>query len=220
MDSIASIQQPEPLFKTSYSVALRWWHWLTFLFISGSIITALLNEALFDTRDNIPVVQRQVQSKGGAITDVQARAVAHEYSEKLWELHTFLGYGISLLLLFRIIIEFSASKEDKLGRKIRRALTFQSTTPKERYDRRHYIWVKWGYVVFYVLILLMALTGLGMAFEDVASFRSVRPELKEIHEFLQYAIYLYILAHLVGVFRAEVTDNKGIVSSMINGGPQ
>ena len=206
------------LFKTTYPLSIRIWHWLTFLTITGSLIAVLFASTLFTTRDNVQLVQEQVQRKGGTVSPEQARAVAHEYSDKLWIIHTWIGYGLCFLLLSRMVMEAVYTKEKRLGAKIKHALQFQSGNLQQKRDRQHYIWVKRGYVLFYLLLLVMAVTGLGMAFEEVPFLRSIHKALSNIHSFTQYLIYLYILTHLVGVIRADLTQNKGIVSAMINGG--
>lgn len=218
MEHIAAIQQPASLFKTRYSAAIRIWHWLTFILISASIITVVLAKTLFAMRPNIAMVEQQVLQKGGTITADQARAVAHEYTDKVWEVHEIAGYVICFLLLWRIAIEITYSKEQKLSNKIKRGLQFKTANAQQRYDRKHYLLAKYGYMVFYVLILVMAVTGLVMALEEFAFFKSIRRPFKEVHELTQYLVYLYILAHIVGVIRADLTGNKGIVSGMINGG--
>lgn len=220
MDNILSLQQPESLFKTRYTAAIRIWHWLTALFMIATITMVLLAEVLFDTRDNVAMVQEQAAGKGGALNEVQARAVAHEFNDKLWEVHTWIGYGLCLLLLWRILIEITCPREQRLWTRIRWALVFRVHTDKQRYDRRHYLLVKRGYLLFYTLLLVMGLTGLALAFEDIPFFRSIRGPVKEVHEIGQWLVYGYIFFHIAGVIRADLTDNKGIVSSMINGGPQ
>jgi Ni/Fe-hydrogenase 1 B-type cytochrome subunit len=218
MDNILSVQQPESLFRTGYTLAIRLWHWLTFLTTTASILMVIFASTVFTMKDNIPMVQEQLQQKGATVTAPQARSVAHEYNDKLWNLHKYIGFGICFLLLCRLLIEVSYSKERRLGSKIKKALAFQAQSPTQQYDRKHYLLVKRGYIVFYVLITLMALTGLGMAFEDVPFLRSIRPALTSIHKIGQFLIYAYAVAHIVGVIRADVTDNRGIVSAMINGG--
>jgi Ni/Fe-hydrogenase 1 B-type cytochrome subunit len=218
MENVLSVQQPESLFRTTYTLAIRIWHWLTFLTITASIIMVILASTMFTMKGNIPVVQQQVQQKGGTLSTDQARAVAHEYSDKLWMTHKYIGFGLCFLLLCRIIIEAAYSRERRLANKIRKALTFKTQNDIQRYDRRHYIWVKWGYVIFYFLFLVMALTGLGLAFEEVPAFSSIHKSLAGIHKVVQFLIYGYIFFHIAGVIRADVTDNKGIVSRMINGG--
>jgi cytochrome b561 len=121
------------------------------------------------------------------------------------------------LLLSRILIEIAQPGEEKLGGKIRRALGFKSGDPGEVKERRHYIQVKGGYIAFYILILVMALTGLVLAFEDVAMLKGIQRPVKQVHGFVQYFIYGYILIHLVGVIRADLGKYRGLVSGMIHG---
>lgn len=68
--------------------------------------------------------------------------------------------------------------------------------------------------------LIMALTGLGLAFEDNAWLKEGRASIKQIHSFVQYLIYGFILLHLVGVIRADANSHKGLVSGMIHGKKQ
>jgi len=211
---ITAIQSPPPLFKERHSLAIRIWHWTTFLVITASLVTVLLGSTVFTIKGNLSMVQEQIQQKGGTVSPEQARAVAHEYSDKMWMLHKYLGYGLCFLLLSRIIIEAVNSKEEKLAGKIKKALRL----PEGKSDRSHYLLVKGGYLFFYFIFLVMAITGLGLAFEDVPFLQSIHKPLTQVHSFVQYLMYFYILSHLVGVIRADVTDNKGIVSGMINGG--
>lgn len=218
MTDVTSLQSPPSLFQTRYSVAIRVWHWVTFATFTASIVMVLFGSTIFTIKENVPMVQEQIQQKGGVVSPEQARAVAHEYSDKLWMLHKYIGYGLCFLLLSRMIIEAGYSKEQKLAGRIKKALAFKSQNPHQKGDRQHYLLVKWGYVIFYALFLIMALTGLGLAYEDVPLFKSNHKLIVNIHSFVQYLIYFYILSHLVGVIRADITDNKGIISSMINGG--
>ncbi len=211
MDSSSS------LFNEKHSLAIRIWHWTFFAVITSSLITVLFASTLFKTRPNIPMIQAQIEEKGGTVTPEQAKAVAHEYNDKLWEVHTWLGYGLCFLLLSRIIIEVSNPKEQRLKNKIKKALSFAFINDTEKFDKRHYLLAKYGYLFFYIIIILMAITGLGLAFEDVPFLKDIHRSIKKVHSFTQYLIYFYILSHLIGVIRAEITDNKGIVSRMING---
>jgi Ni/Fe-hydrogenase 1 B-type cytochrome subunit len=205
------------MFMEKHSLPIRIWHWLTFIVISASLITVLFASTVFTSKGNIGMVQEQIQQKGGMVTLIQAKAVAHEYSDKLWMLHKYFGYGLAFLLLCRIVLETVNSKEERLKIKIKNALRL-SRIYSTRADTTHYLLVKYGYVFFYAILLVMATTGLGLAYEDVPWLRSIHKPLIQVHSFVQYLIYLYIVAHLVGVLRAEVTTSKGIVSGMINNG--
>jgi Ni/Fe-hydrogenase 1 B-type cytochrome subunit len=216
--TLASVENVfEPTFNEKHSVAIRIWHWTLFLTICASLLTVLLASTVFRTRNTMPLVQDELQSKGMTVSPDQARAVAHAYNDKLWELHKWAGFIVCGLLFARIIIEVAQPGDEKLGRKLKNALGLKTNNPGAEAERKHYIQVKTVYLVFYGLILLMALTGLVLAFEDVAALKGIHGAARQLHSFLQYLIYGFILMHLVGVIRADLGKNKGLVSGMING---
>jgi Ni,Fe-hydrogenase I cytochrome b subunit len=205
------------MFIEPHSLPIRIWHWLFFLVLAASLVTVLFGSTVFRTQDNIVTVQEPLQEKGATVTKDQARAVAHEYSDKLWNLHKWIGFILCALLLSRLIIEITQPGEEKLKSKIKRAVGFSAASQTARMEKRHYIQVKWGYLAFYLLILTMALTGLGLAFEDVPWLKNRHTAIVEIHSIVQYFIYGFIIVHLVGVIRADLGKHRGIVSGMIHG---
>jgi Ni/Fe-hydrogenase 1 B-type cytochrome subunit len=205
------------LFNERHSALIRIWHWTFFLLVISTIALVMLAEYVFDTRANAPSVMQEAFDSGVELDEKQARGIAHYFPEKLWVLHTWIGYGISFLLLSRLVIEVLVSKEEKLRNKIKRALHLTSASAVEQQDRRHYIWVKRGYLVFYLLILIMASTGLGLAFEDVGIFDTYHRPIKQVHELGQWGMYAYIVLHLIGVIRADIATSNGLISRMIHG---
>lgn len=204
-------------FNEPHSLAIRIWHWVFVLVLTASLTTVLFASTVFRTRNTIGLVQDELQGKGLTVSKDQARAVAHAYSDKFWELHTYIGYVLVGLLFSRIFIEITQPREEKLGVKLRRAAGFQSVDPAETADARHYVQVKRGYQLFYVLIGIMAVTGLGLAFDDVPFFKTWHGTIKQTHSFVQYLIYGFIIIHLAGVIRADMGRRKGLVSGMIHG---
>jgi len=204
-------------FNENHSLAIRIWHWVTSLTIIFTIVLVLMGTFMFKTRDNIPMVQEQLEHKGVTVTKDQARSVTHEYSDKIWMLHKYVGYGLSFLLLCRIILEATQPGEEKFKTKIKNALGFQAKTESEKADRKLYLFVKRGYLLFYLTFLVMVLTGLVLAFEDVKFLDPIHRLSKEVHEYTQYLIYTYILVHLIGVVREEIGKYPGIISSMVHG---
>jgi Ni/Fe-hydrogenase 1 B-type cytochrome subunit len=209
---------PGITFNAPHSLSIRIWHWLTYLTLTASLTCVLLGSTLFKTKDNIAMVQGLLQEKGATVTKDQAGNVAHEYSDKMWNWHKFLGYGLCFLLLSRAVIEVAQPTEEKLKVKIKRALGFAPISEEDKKDKKHYIWVKRGYLLFYLGLFIMALTGLGLAFEDVPLLKDWHKGITTIHSFVQYFIYAYILFHLIGVIITDSGKNKGIVSGMIHGG--
>ena len=211
-----NIPSPQSLFSEQHSFAIRIWHWCTFLFISVSLITVLLASTIFTVKENVPLVQEELQKKGIIISPEQAKGVAHEYNDKLWMVHKYTGYVLCFLLISRMLIEAFLSKEEKLKYKFTEILKHRGR-PTTVADRTHYLLVKSGYLFFFVILLVMSVTGLGLAYEDIPFLKAMHKTLIRVHSFAQYLMYFYILVHLIGVVRAELTGNPGIVSGMIHG---
>ncbi|HXB06887.1 MAG TPA: cytochrome b/b6 domain-containing protein [Puia sp.] len=200
-----------------HSLGIRIWHWSFFIVLTASLITVGLASTIFRTGHNIALVQDQLRQKGVVVDQDQARAVAHEFNDKLWGLHTWLGYILCFFLVARIAIELAHPSEEKLRSRIRVALAFKALTPQQQGKQQHYLLVKRSYLVFYTAIAIMALSGLVLAFEDVPLFRQYRNPVKQLHAFMQYVIYGYVILHIAGVIRADIGHYPGLVSGMIHG---
>jgi cytochrome b561 len=204
-------------FLEPHSRAIRIWHWTFVIFVSATITVVLLASTIFRTRNTIPLVQQQLSQNGVNVSDEQARAVAHGFNDELWDLHRLIGYGLCILLISRWLIEVNQPQKERIKYRLRKAMSFSSTIPIERMQRRHYVNVKTGYLLFYAVFVTMALTGLVLAFDDIPKLKEFEQPAKQLHSMLQYAIYAFILIHLVGVIRADLGHHKGIVSGMIHG---
>lgn len=206
-----------PDLNERHSLGIRIWHWTFFIVLTASLVTVGLASTVFRTRNNIDLVQTQLRQKGITVDKDQARAVAHEFNDKLWALHTWLGYILFFFLLARFVIELVQPKDEKLRSRIKTALAFRPRTPQQQGEQQHYLQVKRVHLVFYGCIAVMALTGIGLAFEDVPLFREWRSPIKQLHGFVQYFIYGYVFLHLAGVIRADLGRHQGLVSGMIHG---
>ncbi len=198
-----------------YSSGLRLWHWLSALVISGSLLTVLADSTITNGHTNAGVIQKSFAEKNISVSQDQARGAAHEISDKVWEIHTYFGYTLIALFIFRLILELSHRADQKLIRKLKYAYAQLSGAHKK--EAKHEVVVKSLYLTFYGLLGIMAVTGLCMAFEDDVPALKIHA-LREIHSFCMYLIIAFIVVHLAGVFLAERKDSKGIVSDMINGG--
>jgi len=201
-----------------HSSSLRLWHWANMLVISGSLITVLINATILDDRPTAASIKNGLQKSGASVTDDQARSVAHTLSDSVWIVHTYFGYCLAALLAFRLLLEFFQLTDQKFIRNIKSAYKLFQKTKKDRETARHELTVKIIYAIFYVLLIMMAVTGLCLAFEGIAFLKPFRHAIREVHGFGMYMILAFIVIHLAGVFLAERKDSKGIVSDMINGG--
>jgi len=218
MKTTNSGNTPSP-FMQKHSASIRVWHWLTFVTLTFILLTVLFASTSLNPRKNSTVVQNELKEKGTIISNEQAFFVAHIFDDKMWELHKYLGFGLSILLLSRIGIEFTLSDEEKIKSRMKNALNLYRQSNPNQNEYKHYLIVKGSYTFFYVLILFMALTGLSLAFgRDLGLSRDTNHLIKEIHGFGQYLIYAFVFFHLCGVILADLGKSKGIVSGMIHGG--
>lgn len=167
------------------------------------------------------LIKSELQKAGANISDQQAGAAAHALGDRTWEVHTYFGYVLASLFLLRLILEFFQLADQKFIRKLTAAWQQFNIIKKDREIARHEFTVKLIYAAFYLLLLVMVVTGLFLAFEDtLAPFKSIRHSVKEVHGFCMYLVLAFIAVHLAGVFLAERKAGSGIVSDMINGGNQ
>jgi Ni/Fe-hydrogenase 1 B-type cytochrome subunit len=214
------VQSPGHIKK--YSASLRLWHWANLVVISGSLITVLINSTITDSQPISELVKTELQKSGVTITDQQAGSVAHGLGDSVWSVHIYFGYILAGLLIFRLLLELFQLADQKFIRKFKSVYHQFKITKKDRETAKHELTVKAIYGVFYLLLVVMAVTGLFLAFEDaMAPFKAIRHSVKSLHGFCMYLIIVFIVVHVAGVFLAERKDTgKGIVSDMINGGKE
>ena len=212
-----STSTQKSLFNSPHSALIRIWHWTFFLLLISTIVVVFFAKQVFDSRGNTSMVVEEAAQRGVELNEKQARGIAHGFSEKLWEIHIYIGYGITFLLLSRIVIEVVIGKEERMRSKLKKAFGFVPENDSAKKDRKHFLSVKVSYLIFYTLIFIMALTGLGLIYEDVPIFDTWHRPIKQVHEFVQYGIYAFIILHLTGVLWADLTNNNGLISGMIHG---
>jgi cytochrome b len=164
-------------------------------------------------------MKEELGKTGAAVSEEQARSVANALGDQVWNIHIYFGYGLAALLIFRLVLEFFQLADQKFIRRIKIAYFQFKTIKKNREIARHEFAVKSIYAVFYILLIIMVITGLSLAFEDaLVALKPIRHTIKDIHGFCMYLILAFIAVHVAGVYLAERKKSKGIVSDMINGG--
>ena len=201
-----------------YASSTRFWHWLNFIITSGSLLTVLINFTLFD-RAQRSFVKNELLNAGASVSDKQAVAITDGLEDQVWGIHIYFGYALAVLFLFRVIAEFFIPPEQKLFPKFKKAYQEYLILKKERQVAKHELVVKGLYIMFYILLLIMLITGLLLAFRGSTGLPlNITHSIKEFHGFCMYLILTFIVIHLAGILLAERRDRKGIVSDMINGG--
>ena len=206
-----------PPFQGAKPLSIRIWHWATAFFFMCSVITVSINEYILDGSTQIQEVNKAAQEKGVTLEKEQTRAIVRTFREPIWTLHKYAGFGICILLLWRMIIEIRLNKSNRLSYKLKASFNRKQQLQGTAFEKNHYTLVLAGYLIFYLLILLMGATGLVLAFEDVPLFKSIHDAAKETHELLQYVFYGYAVLHIAGTIVADATRYNGMVSRMIHG---
>ncbi len=214
------------VFNLPHSALIRIWHWLLFVLIAFSLFTVLAGNTLLKPKNTTAMVQHSLKENGIVVNEDQAHGVAHEFHDLIWTWHKIIGYGLGMLLILRFFIEFAQSNKERMAMRIKNAkeaIVSEKTKPIPIQntliaDLKHFIVVNRAYLLFFLLLAFMAVTGLGMAYEDDIPWLDHIHKLNHtLHGYGQYLMYTYLILHIGGVVIADMTKHKGIVSGMIHG---
>ena len=184
----------------SYSVAYRILHWtiaLCMLLILGTIFLRL---TWMNKNNMANIIQDYLANNGQTLSHDQIIVLAKKIRLPMWNWHIYLGYALVGLFTIRFSLPFFG--EMKLQNPFDK-----KTTLKEKIQ-------KWSYIIFYVFVVITLVTGLIIELGP----KSFKKPMEEIHELSIYYLVLFVLIHLGGVFIAEFTNQKGILSRIVSGG--
>jgi len=201
-----------------YSPAIRLWHWLNALVITGLLITVAVNSTVLKPWTNAAFIADKLKEQGIKVSEDQVRPVAFGLADQVWAIHTYLGYVLAGLFLFRVGLEFFELSDKKLIRKIKSARESFLQRKEDRIASRNEMLIKTLYALFYLMLVVMVITGLSLAIGEYVPALKQLHLIRDIHEFTMYLILGFTAIHLVGVVLGERKQHKGVVSDMINGG--
>jgi cytochrome b561 len=187
-----------------WSRSFRIWHWANAIVVMGLIGTVLLRKSFLSYKENAQIILDKLSSMDVTITLDQARDVARAIRAPMWEWHIYLGYALAFLVVYRIALFFTQSGK-------------QSFQFKEL-DLHHKA-VSAGYIVIYAALFFMALSGLVIHFyQELGLLKDTAENIKDLHEDMYQVVLYFVPLHIIGVVVADMRDQKGITSDMINGG--
>ena len=185
-----------------YTIKFRIWHWLNAIVVSGLLGTVFLRKTFLSWRTNSEILMTKLSEMQVTITAEQAKILAKAVRAVMWEWHIILGYALAFLIIYRIVLFFNDSSQRE---------SFESLNLHKKA-------VKISYYVFYATLLFMATSGLTIHFhQELNISKDFAESIKEIHEFVFNAIMIFAPLHIAGVIVAELKDENGLVSTMING---
>lgn len=187
-----------------YTLKFRIWHWLNAIVVLGLLATFFLRKTFLSWRTNSEVLMTKLTDMDIEVTAEQTKVLAKAVRAGMWEWHIILGYALAFLVLYRIYLFFADSSEK---------VDFSSLD-------MHHKAVRVSYYVFYAVLLFMTVSGLAIHFyQELGLSKDLAKSIKGIHEPVAYFLAVFVPLHIAGVFIADATDEKGLVSSMINGKP-
>jgi Ni/Fe-hydrogenase 1 B-type cytochrome subunit len=186
-ESVAAVKE------SNKPLSFRIWHWVNGSVLLLSILTVVLRKTFLNSKKMAATMQSEFGSAGITVSEDQARSVGRAIRDGMWEWHYRLGFVLAALLVVRVLF---------VKRKLPR--------PKGLKNSVH--------AAFFAAIAFMAVTGLVMYFSgSIGLTEEVVDEIVEIHELGQWFFFAFVPLHILGVIRAEATDEPGITSSMIHG---
>lgn len=185
-----------------YTAAFRIWHWLNAIVILGLIGTVLLRKGFLSYRANSEIIMTKLSDIGVEIFKEDAVVIAKAIRNVMWEWHLWLGYALAALVLYRILLFIAdKSKREK----------FASLDMHKKA-------VRITYCALYVAILFMTVSGFALYLHETLSLSdALTKSIKEAHEIAYNFFLVFVPLHVAGVAVADIREEHGIVSTMING---
>jgi len=183
----------------------RIWHWVHAFVVLGLMGTILLRKTFLSWRSNSELITQKLAEINIDISIEQAILLAKAIRAPMWEWHIIFGYALAALLVWRIMLFFTPS-----GINFYRHFKDKS---------RHKKLVTISYIGIYSILLFMAISGLTMEFKEMLKLSSeITHNIKEVHEFVFfYGVLIFVPLHIVAAVVAELNDEPGLISNMING---
>lgn len=207
-------------FQKYQPLSLRLWHWGSALVVIGLLLTVLLRKTFLSWRSNSKIIEARVVEAGGTVTTDVAASIAKELRNIMWDWHIYLGFALSALVIYRLILAFTTVKNDSFVKILRNQSKAEGLSKEEKNQVRYFGAVRSVYALFYIATTFMVISGLALYFEkELGISKDIKGLLKETHELTMWFFVAFVAIHILGVVFAETRKGtKGIVSNMINGG--
>lgn len=185
--------------QTDYSKIYRLMHWLIAISFMLLLITIFLRLTWLNKYNVAAIIQDYLNGTDQTLTQDQLIILAKKIRKPMWDWHIYLGYVLTGLLSLRFMLPLFGKM--KFQNPFSKGLTF-----KEKFQ-------KWTYLIFYLCVLISLFTGLIIEFGS----KDLKKPMEEIHELGIYYLIGFIVIHFAGVFLAEFSDQKGIISRIVSG---
>ena len=182
-----------------FSLAHRLLHWLIAFSILFLMLTVFLRLTWMEKNNVATILQDNLKALNISLDHDDAIKIAKQIRKPMWDWHIYTGYFLIGLYVLRLI-----------------NLYFSGIIFPNPFHRASSLKQKiqgWTYIIFYFLMSISLITG----FFIVNGSADYKDFLESIHVQSIYYVVLFIILHMTGLVLSEYSNEKGIVSKMING---
>lgn len=185
--------------KTKYSKVYRIIHWTIAISFLILLLTIFLRLTWMNKYDVAAIIQDYLKDTDQVLSQEQLITLAKKIRQPMWNWHIYIGYVLVGLFSIRFILPaFGHMKiQNPFDKNLSIKMKFQ----------------KWTYIIFYFCVIISLATGLII----VLGPKEFKKLMEEIHVLGIYYLIAFIAIHLAGVLIAEFTDQKGLISRIVNG---
>ena len=183
----------------NYSVVYRIMHWSIAICLTLMLITIFLRLTWLNKTNMAIIIQDYLATTSQSLSQEEAIILAKKIRKPMWDWHIYIGYALVGLYSLRLILPFFGQM--KFTSPLNPALSV-----KEKFQY-------WVYIIFYLCIAVSLTTGLII----VLGPKNLKDSMEQIHVLSIYYLLSFIILHLGGIFIAELTNQKGLISKMVSG---
>lgn len=183
----------------NYTGVYRIMHWAIAICMMLILFTIFLRSTWMNKNSVADIIRNYLATTDQSLSDDQMISLAKQIRKPMWDWHIYIGYVLVGLFSIRMLLPFLNLM--KFSNPLRKGLTI-----KEKFQY-------WIYLFFYGCVAISLVTGLIIEFGP----KNLKGQMEEIHVLSIYYLLAFIFIHLSGVFVAEFTTNRGLISKIISG---
>ena len=185
--------------NVKYSKIYRIIHWAMAVSFMLLLITVFLRLTWMNKNNVAAIIQDYLRDTDQVLSQDQLIVLAKKIRQPMWNWHIYIGYVLTGLFSLRFILPL-------FGHMKFQNPMIKNLSVKEKLQ-------KWTYLIFYLCVVISLVTGLIIEFGP----KEFKKPMEEIHVLSIYYLVGFIIIHIAGVFVAEFTDQKGIISRIVSG---
>lgn len=182
-----------------YSKIYRIIHWAIAVSFLVLLITIFLRLTWMNKNNVAAIIQDYLSGTDQVLSQDQLIILAKKIRQPMWNWHIYIGYVLTGLFSLRFTLPL-------FGHMRLQNPFVKNLSIKEKFK-------KWSYLIFYLCVVISLVTGLIIEFGP----KEFKKPMEEIHVLGIYYLVGFIIIHLAGVFVAEFTNQKGIISRIVSG---